>query len=435
MTTDRPKLNILIIPGIFPFPPIDGGKICIYSFIDSLRHVQNIHLLLPIYDIEQLKAVESMKETWDNVQIHTVKEYTFKLNNIVKNETAEKLKKTYKKVINILPGVSSLTEGNFPFKSVASYLYKKVTPAYSLNFIKALIKLLNEIKFDIVQMEHTPTLNLVNVFPQEIKKIFVEIESHHLMVREYGNTTDIDKDYINYISKNIKDVELSYMRKFDAIFTLSEVDRERLQNDLPDLKVYLSPYPVLDADISNEVLPQVSTKNIVFMGNEGHQSNRDAVFWFTREILPLIDSNNFANLYITGVWTEETIKEITALNSKIIFTGFLENLKSLLANSISIVPIRLGGGGMRTKIIYAMASNSAVITTSLGATGIVGKNQKDFLIADTKEEFSGALNNVLTDQTLYEKLILNGKTNIQQNYSQTILTKKRNQFYYEIIKK
>ena len=36
-------LNILIVPGIFPFPPNAGGRICIYGFIEYLLFILRSH--------------------------------------------------------------------------------------------------------------------------------------------------------------------------------------------------------------------------------------------------------------------------------------------------------------------------------------------------------------------------------------------------------
>lgn len=423
------KLNILIVTDIFPFPPEDGGKICVYGFIDALRHIQNIHLFLPIYNHEQEKIVESMKLEWSNVIIHTAREYTPETDVNLKTRFFRSAKKTGKDAINLL-------ENSRKKDSTASdnvYINKTVSPAFSPNFIRSLTEVLHSTKFDIVQAEYTPSLNLVNVIPEGIKKVFVEIESLHELINDFSNVSDLDKNYIEYLSANAKTAELAYMSKYDAIFTLSKADKERLSRLLPGKKIYTSTYPVLDKDIAEEAPEDYTVKKIVFMGSEQHPPNKDAVFWFAKKIMPLLNLNDDVNVYITGNWQPETIKNITAFSNRIQFTGFIDDIKPLLENSISIAPIRLGGGGVRTKLIYAMASNSSVVTTSTASIGLIGKDEKAFIVADTEQAFANSITALLNDSKLSETLVKQGKAVIQKHYTQKVLAERRNDFYYEIM--
>ena len=420
-------MNILIIPGIFPFPPDEGGKICIYGFIDSLRRVQNIHLFLNIYNDEQAKIVEEMKTVWSEVTIHAVREDAPEGDANFKNKILKTAKKTGRETIKFLK--NSFNKDSFDYEAID----RIVSPSLSPNFVKNFLQVLRENKFDIVQTEYTPVLNLVNVLPETARKIFVDIESLHSLVADYKNVPGVDETYVEYLSENIKTVELAYMSKYDAVFVLSKTDEENLRRFLPAQKIYVSAFPVLDKDVAATMPEDFSVKKIVFMGGEQHPPNRNAVFWFAKDILPLLNLSGGVKLFVTGKWQAKTQKEILALSDKIVFTGFIEDVKPLLENSVSIAPIRLGGGGVRTKLIYAMAANSAVVTTSTAATGLIGKDAQAFLIADTEREFADAVRAVLTDAKLAEQLIRRGKAIIEEHYDQEKSAKKRNDFYYEIV--
>lgn len=223
------------------------------------------------------------------------------------------------------------------------------------------------------------------------------------------------------------------MAKYDAIFTLNESDEEFLKEHFPGKKIYTTAFPVLDRDVVEGFPDNFAVKKIVMLGGEAHAPNKDALFWFLKEILPLIELKEDIKIYVTSRWFPETMKTVSAISDRIVFTGFIEDIKELLANSVSIVPIRLGGGGIRTKTIYAMASNSAVVTTSLAAVGIEGKDENAFLIADTAQEFADAMNAVLNDEKLCETLVINGKNVIEKHYRQKTLSERRNKFYHEIV--
>jgi glycosyltransferase involved in cell wall biosynthesis len=55
--------------------------------------------------------------------------------------------------------------------------------------------------------------------------------------------------------------------------------------------------------------------------------------------------------------------------------------------AILIVPL-LSGGGLRVKIIEGMALGKTIISTTVGARGIVYKDGENLLIADSKEAFA-----------------------------------------------
>jgi glycosyltransferase involved in cell wall biosynthesis len=429
MPDSERKLNILIIPAFFPFPPTDGGKICTYSFIDNLRFKHNIHLFLRLNASGQAEILETMRDEWHNVTIHSVKDYTYPPEIGIKVKSLRGAKSLFKKIIRY---PTHLPE-NHTFANKADSINRVVSPSYSLIFINALLKVLNKTRFDIIQTEYTPLLNLINVFPKEAKTVFLETESQHSLIKDYSNLKGANIEYVNYLSENAKTQELAYMAKYDAIFTLNGSDEKFLKEHFPDKKIYTTAFPVLDRDVVKELPENFAVSKIVLLGGEEHAPNRDGLFWFLTEILPLLELNKDIKILVTSRWFPETMKTVSAISDRVVFTGFVEDIKELLKNSVSIVPIRLGGGGIRTKTIYAMASNSAVVTTSLAAVGIEGKDENAFLIADTAPEFAAALNAVLNDEKLCETLVRNGKNVIEKHYRQKTLSERRNKFYHEIV--
>lgn len=414
---------------VFPFPPDEGGKICVYGFVDYLRHFQNIHLFLPVSSPHQKKLVEEMKVNWPSVEIHTSEAYSVQKPSTFNGrllKTAKTSAYKAKTFIESRTRVSSSPSGN-------EYPIRPVSPPFSRTFIGDLLKVLKSNRFDIIQMESTPALNIVNIVPNGIKTVFVEMESLHSLIKDYRNLPGIDGDYIEYLSDYAKTAELAFMSKYDAIFALSSSDEEKLSRLLPGKKIYNSSFPVLDKDIAEVMSDDFSIKRIVYMGRESHPPNKDAVVWFAKDILPALKLSDDIEILVTGQWHSKTIKHISSINSSIHFTGFVDDVKPLLKNSISIAPIRLGGGGVRTKLIYAMASNSPVVTTSVGAEGLMGKDENGFMIADTAQEFANSVNAIMSDVKLSEALIRNGQNIVRTYYDQKLLAERRNKFYYEII--
>ena len=96
-----------------------------------------------------------------------------------------------------------------------------------------------------------------------------------------------------------------------------------------------------------------------------------------------------------------------------------------------IVPV-LAGGGMRVKILNALAQEMPVVTTSIGCESIEVVNGRDILIADTPHEFSEAVLKLLMDRALADFLGKNGRNLIQRKYDYRKACKPIEKIYNQI---
>jgi glycosyltransferase involved in cell wall biosynthesis len=69
------------------------------------------------------------------------------------------------------------------------------------------------------------------------------------------------------------------------------------------------------------------------------------------------------------------------------------------AAAVVAVPIRLGGG-MRVKVLEALAGGKAVVTSRLAAEGLDLEDGAEVLFAETDDEFARAIERLLGDRAL-----------------------------------
>lgn len=172
--------------------------------------------------------------------------------------------------------------------------------------------------------------------------------------------------------KRVHDYEVWLLRNFKHFSIVSENDRQYLRASLA--------HPGGDGDIRFEHIPhgvdsQILNysssfeRKIVFMGNLAYPPNRDAVNYFCSQIWPLLKSVAPDVRFIVIGNGEKVLRRRYA---DILFTGFLENPYKLIAEcSVFVAPLRFGAG-VPTKLLEAMAIGVPVVTTPLGARGIVG---------------------------------------------------------------
>jgi glycosyltransferase involved in cell wall biosynthesis len=85
------------------------------------------------------------------------------------------------------------------------------------------------------------------------------------------------------------------------------------------------------------------------------------------------------------------------------------------ATGVMVVPLR-AGGGMRVKILNALAQGLPIVSTTLGCEGIAVEPGRHLLIADTPESFAQATIRLLEDKRLANELGYNGRQLVQSTY-------------------
>ncbi len=181
------------------------------------------------------------------------------------------------------------------------------------------------------------------------------------------------------------------------IFCVSEVDRNLLiQNlNIDKNKIIIVPNGI-DIDkiyrnegkketIRNELNIKENEKIILFYGTLDYKPNLEAVEIIHKEILPRI-INKMPNTKFLVVGNNPPLKY---KHNSIIFTGLVDNLIDYINVSDLVICPLTSGGGTRIKILESIACGKTVVSTSIGAEGLIDEESKDFLkIADDWDKFS-----------------------------------------------
>jgi glycosyltransferase involved in cell wall biosynthesis len=420
------RLKILIVTEALPFPLTSGGKICLYNFVDHLRKLHDFTIVSPSYSNETTKQKQLLNSLWPEVKLECV--------DILVPESKKSLlsflAKSLRFVAGKITGKENLLE-SIDYKLDFTDSFKP----HSIKYISALKIISHSQPFDIIQIQFTRNLNLLSTLPSQPKKIFEQIESQYDVMKDYAKTKKIDENFTNHVVKNSEFLENAYINAYDAVFTLNEKDSTYFKSVLSKPSVYTTPFGVLDKDIPKVAPTTFDAKKIVFSGNESHYPNLDALEWYIKEIQPKVFQQLQLTLHITGTWSNETKERFTKLCPHIKFEGFIDDYQSFLKDSIMIVPIRIGGGGLRTKILYAMANHVPVVSTTIGAFGIEGSHLKHYHISDSENAFFESIVILATDQNASLELTKNASALVLEKYSQTKTSELRHKLYLEIIAK
>lgn len=212
----------------------------------------------------------------------------------------------------------------------------------------------------------------------------------------------------NYLDRLFKD--------FDGITVVSELERQNLLDAVPEnQKIVVVPNGVDVTHLSGDFgQPQPDT--LVYNGALTYEANFDAVEYFLREIFPLIRAKSpEVKLYITGSTKNVPLEKLPAQQG-VIFTGYLPDVRSRVAETwLNVVPLRIGGG-TRLKILESMALGTPVVSTSKGAEGLNVHPGEDILIADSPEAFANAVLRLLNNAALRARLSSAGRRTVASCY-------------------
>ena len=201
-----------------------------------------------------------------------------------------------------------------------------------------------------------------------------------------------------------KQFEPAVIRQVQAVVVFTETDREAIEDLVPGTPVFTIP---LGTEIPDKALDPLgcTPPNLLFFGNFMHPPNIDAALRTARTIFPPLEARfPELELYLIGDKPPDELRRTA--NNKIRVTGCVPDLAPYINRaSIFVAPLRVGGG-MRLKVLEALAAGKAVVASPRAVEGLNVVNGEPVSIAETDADFCAAITELLADP---EKRISLGK--------------------------
>lgn len=195
-----------------------------------------------------------------------------------------------------------------------------------------------------------------------------------------------------------------------AVTVVSEADRAIYAEAAPTAKFVLVPNGV-DAGARPRIDPANGT--VVFLGDLNYPPNAEGLGWFVRHVLPRTQA--LVELKVVGrgslpASAGPDLERVRAL-------GFVDDLASVWTTTTAmVVPIH-SGGGSRLKVLDAFGAGVPVVSTTFGMSGIDAVADRDYLRADTPDDFAAATMRLLTDGDLRTDLSGRARQLVAERYS------------------
>ena len=158
---------------------------------------------------------------------------------------------------------------------------------------------------------------------------------------------------------------------------------------------------------------------LLFVGTLNYPPNENAVKWLVEEIMPAIRARvgqDMAQLTVIGRGPTEWMKKQAEAGAFSLHGDVPEVEPYYEGCHAVVVPIR-AGGGTRIKILEAFGYGRVVLSTTLGAEGIVAEDGEELLIANSAVAFAEVAQRLMAEPDLALRLIANGRSKVVECYS------------------
>jgi glycosyltransferase involved in cell wall biosynthesis len=223
---------------------------------------------------------------------------------------------------------------------------------------------------------------------------------------------------------------------------------ERLLETRIDAKVFLNPTEMLSLPNNSIYIPHIVNPNIIFrkarnrnsfnmlfLGAYNHPPNRISVKFIIESILPdLVKTTNNFKIHIIGAGMKNFEEQLShsQYNGFVTIRGFVEDINQVFDDmDIALFPI-LYGGGIKTKVIDAMAAGVPVVTTPQGVIGLTNLPKNTVGIGTSADQILQELNALMNSHSLRLKRAKSGKEYVEKHHSFNTFAKKIKDAYLDV---
>ncbi len=264
----------------------------------------------------------------------------------------------------------------------------------SETFAHQLRQVLRQESFDIVLLEtiyltsYTPTLRQYSQVRLALRTHNVESE---IWERIACHSPLLKRTYLRLQAQRLKRFEQAHIHDGDLVVGISE-------RDVATFRAWGLQKPAIVVPIGIDASAYTPNEqsfgqplSLCFIGSLDWLPNVEGLKWFLREVWTPLLAPTFPKLtfHIAGRNTPKWVHQLRL--PRVHVHGEVPDAAAFLnQHPILVVPL-LSGGGMRAKIVEAMACGRVVISTSIGLEGIHAQHGAEVLVADSAQAFVQAV--------------------------------------------
>jgi glycosyltransferase involved in cell wall biosynthesis len=380
--------KILIITNRVPYPLKDGGNIAMHAMIDGYyRAGWQVHLL-------------SMNTTRHKVKTDALGKIFSHLAGFswVNVDTEVKASGALK---------------NFLFSREPEHVQR----FYDEEFRQKLISVLKEFEPEVVQVESVYMSSYMPDVHKHSSSVCV-LRMHNVEYQIWQGMSGkaknpIKKFYFDNLAERVRNYERKSWKEYDLLLAITEKDAQLVHRLEEVSNVVVAPFSIETDNI--KPTDKEEQWHGFHIGAMDWLPNREGIRWFLHKVWPRVHrAVPGFRFYFAGrnMSTEFEESNLTG----VVCAGEVEDADAFVADKkILIVPL-LSGGGIRVKILEAMARGKIVISTSKGIKGIEARPEEHYLRAGSPEAFAKWIKWCIENKEDAQKIANNARALVMQKY-------------------
>jgi glycosyltransferase involved in cell wall biosynthesis len=237
--------------------------------------------------------------------------------------------------------------------------------------------------------------------------IYDSVDLHFQRIRRQFATGDTKVTYTDSLVTELEELDL--ISKSNLALVVSETESMLLSErvSLP-IKIVSNVHRYHQSTTSLH-----NRSDLLFIGGFSHKPNEDGIAWFIGEIFPTVLSKlPHVRLKIIGSNTPSWLTNLMHPNIDVL--GWVEKVEPFYASArASVAPLRYGAG-VKGKVGESLSLATPMVLTSIAAEGMSLKNGENALIEDEPWGFAGAIIELMSNDSLWQELSVQGKTHIEE---------------------
>jgi glycosyltransferase involved in cell wall biosynthesis len=395
-------MKILQVSNKYPFPPKDGGAIAILNLANGFARAGHEVSLLAMRTPKH--GGKTMKDEDRSSYREVITVYV--------NTTIRPVKL-----------IKNLLVSGLPYNAE-----RFIDP----DFREKLAWVLTQTTYDIVQLEGLYLMPYAEII-RKCSRAKIVLRAHNIEHEvwkriAFQTKNRVKRMYYKMLAGRMAVFEYSFINAYDLLVPISERDLHsfnRHGNTKPSLVIPMG----MDVSGSFQVAEGAGNNKLSFIGSLDYIPNQEGLVWFIENVWNkfLHPSHPYA-FSVAGRNAPDRLKNYLS-KQPVSFLGEVDDaIQYMRSGGVMVVPV-LSGGGIRIRIIEAMAMGIPVVSTSLGAEGIGVTDGSDIMIADDPEIFSEAIVKLLENQSFFTNIGKNARSFIEEKMSENKLTAELLTFY------
>lgn len=300
---------------------------------------------------------------------------------------------------------------------------------YSPRFAAALAQLLREGRFDVVQVESPFLLPYVPLIRASTEALVV-LRSLNVEFRIWEQLAERERNVVkrvarHVVARSLRRYEVAHLDDCDALVPITDDDAREFRALGCTLPMHVLPGGVeLEAVEHGTARPDA----VGFLGSLDYPPNQEAALWIADELRPRAAG---AQIRVGGSNAPPWLR---ARLGDLLDADVPDARAFIRSMSVMVAPI-FAGGGMRIKILEAMARGRPVVATTVAASGLAVRHGENIVIADDAASFAEAVTSLLREPARGRAIGDAGRRLVEAQYATEPLARELLAFYEKLLQR